>query len=203
MNTYDYLKDNIPVPQAAERYGLTIGCGGMVSCLFHEDKHPSMKLNERYFYCFSCGAHGDVIDLTARLLGTTTKDTIHILLNDFGLEPGTTPIQRPTPRRPAIRQFRQDEAECFSVLTGFLHLLQRWKVQYAPTTPEAEVDEHYLLACRQTEPIEYALDILTVGGVEERVKLADGLIKTGKLDRLRQTMNDIKEGERDVDTRAS
>ncbi len=61
MNTYDFIKDSITVPQAAERYGLKIERGGMVSCLFHEDKHPSMKLNERYFYCFGCGAHGDVI----------------------------------------------------------------------------------------------------------------------------------------------
>jgi len=55
MNPYELIKDNVTVPQAAERYGLATGRNGMVCCLFHEDHHPSMKLNERYFYCFACG----------------------------------------------------------------------------------------------------------------------------------------------------
>mgnify|MGYP002627309894 CR=1 FL=1 len=204
MNSYDFVKDNVSVPQAAERYGLTIGRGGMVSCPFHEDRHPSMKLNERYFYCFGCGAHGDVIDLTAQLLGTTTKDTIRILLNDFGLDPEPGSSSRPPqPRRPAIYQLRQDEQRCFTVLTSFHRMLEDWKVQYAPASPDDPLDDHYILACQQMEGIEYALDILTVGEAEERVKLVDGLIKSGRLDRLRQAMNAIKEGERYVDSRAS
>lgn len=53
--------------EAAEHYGLKIGRSDMVCCPFHNDRTPSMKLNEDYFYCFGCGAHGDVIDLTAQL----------------------------------------------------------------------------------------------------------------------------------------
>lgn len=48
MNPYELIKDNVTVPQAAERYGLATGRNGMACCLFHEDHHPSMKLNERY-----------------------------------------------------------------------------------------------------------------------------------------------------------
>lgn len=203
MNTYEFIKDSITVPQAAERYGLTIGRGGMVSCLFHEDKHPSMKLNERYFYCFGCGAHGDVIDLVSRLLGTPTNDTVSVLMTDFNLDPGRSPPKSVEYQRPMIHQFRQDKAKCATVLTEFLHLLHKWKEKYAPVKPEDDLDDHYILACRQIEPIEYALDILMVGALDERVKLVDGLIKTGKLARLRQTMDDLKEGERHVDTRAS
>ena len=39
----------------------------MVCCPFHSDNAPSMKLNDTYYYCFGCGATGDVIDLTAKL----------------------------------------------------------------------------------------------------------------------------------------
>ena len=203
MNTYDYIKDSITVPQAAERYGMKIGRGGMVCCPFHEDKHPSMKLNERYFYCFGCGAHGDVIDLTARLLGTTTKDTVQTLLNDFGLNLGSDPPASTTPKRPAIHQFRQDEMRCVSVLTEFLHLLQAWKSQYVPSSPDDPLDDHYVLACQLEEPIGYTLDILTVGELPERVRLVDDLAGTGKLDRLKQTMADMKEnGERHEEARA-
>ena len=198
MNTYDFVKDNVSVPQAAERYRLTIGRGGMVNCPFHKDRHPSMKLNERYFYCFGCGAHGDVIDLTARLLGLTVSDAVSALLTDFNLDPGRSPSKNVETKRPAIYRFRKDEMRCVSVLTEFLHLLQTWKVQYAPASPEESLDDHYVLACQQEEPIGYALDILAVGSLEERVRLVDGLIKTGRLDRLRETMRALKEGERYV-----
>ena len=201
MNTYDYIKDSITVPQAAERYGLAIGRGGMVNCPFHEDRHPSMKLNERYFYCFGCGAHGDVIDLTARLLGLTVSDAVSALLTDFNLDPGRSPSKNVETTRPAIYQFRRDEDECVSVLAEFLHLLQGWKVRYAPETPADDLDDHYVLACQQEEPIGYALDILTVGSLEERIRLVDGMTKTGRLDRLRETMRALKEGERYVGQR--
>jgi DNA primase len=39
----------------------------MTRCLFHDDRHPSLKLNPDFYYCFGCGAKGDVIDLVARL----------------------------------------------------------------------------------------------------------------------------------------
>ena len=38
----------------------------MACCPFHDDKHPSMKVDRR-FHCFGCQADGDVIDFAARL----------------------------------------------------------------------------------------------------------------------------------------
>ncbi len=63
MNIFEEAKATISVKQAANRYGLEPNHSGMIRCPFHEDKHPSMKLNEDYFYCFGCGASGDVIEL--------------------------------------------------------------------------------------------------------------------------------------------
>ena len=73
MNLYETVKASVRVPEAAERYGLDVGRSGMTRCVFHDDRHPSMKLNEDYFYCFGCGEHGDVIDLTARLFGLSSR----------------------------------------------------------------------------------------------------------------------------------
>lgn len=204
MNPYELIKENVTVLQAAERYGLATGRNSMTCCLFHEDHHPSMKLNKRYFYCFGCGAHGDVIDLTARLLGTSTKDTIDILMNDYHLDPWDCPARPMTPRRPMLRNLRDEEERCFSVLNEFHRLLESWRERYAPSEPEEPMDDHYILACREMEGIEYILDILTVGSLEDRVKLVDDLIKTGKLALLRQTMDDIKkEGNRHGEAQAS
>ena len=51
MTLFELVKQTIQVRDAAEHYGLQINHSGMCRCPFHEDRHPSMKLNERYFYC--------------------------------------------------------------------------------------------------------------------------------------------------------
>ena len=79
----------------------------MACCPFHDDKNPSMKLNEEYFYCFGCGATGDVIDFTARLYNLSPKEAAEKLAQDFGLAYDS---QAP-PRRRYVRQ--KTEAQKF------------------------------------------------------------------------------------------
>ena len=67
MTIYETIKAAISVKQAAEHYGQQVNRNGMACCPFHNDRHPSMKLNEDYFFCFGCGAKGDVIDFVAKL----------------------------------------------------------------------------------------------------------------------------------------
>ena len=55
---FEAVREAVPVPLAAERYGLQANRAGMVRCPFHDDHTPSLKLNEDYFYCFGCGAGG-------------------------------------------------------------------------------------------------------------------------------------------------
>ena len=58
MNIFETVKAAVTVKQAAEHYGLKINRNGMACCPFHNDRHPSLKLNEDYFFCFGCGAGG-------------------------------------------------------------------------------------------------------------------------------------------------
>ena len=55
MNLFETVKASVSVPDAAKMYGLRPNHHGMVRCPFHDDRHPSLKLNEDYFYCFGCG----------------------------------------------------------------------------------------------------------------------------------------------------
>ena len=68
MTIYGTIKAAISVKQAAEHYGLKVNRNGMACCPFHNDRHPSLKLNEDYFFCFGCGAKGDVIDLRGKVV---------------------------------------------------------------------------------------------------------------------------------------
>ena len=187
MTIYESIKAAISVKQAAEHYGLKVSRSGMACCLFHHDRHPSLKLNEDYFFCFGCGAKGDVIDLVTRLFGLSSYEAAQKLAADFGIgtEPGRAVEASRKPKRPHIRQFREDEMLCFRALTDYLHLLEDWKVRYAPKTPDDALDDRFVEACQMIDYIEYLADILTVGGLEERVAVVDELMKEGKIAFLR------------------
>ena len=83
MTLFELVKQAVCVPEAATYYGLQVSRNRMVCCPFHNDRHPSMKLNERYFYCFGCGATGDVIDLVARLFGLSNYKAAQKLAQDL------------------------------------------------------------------------------------------------------------------------
>ena len=138
MTLFELVKQNICVPDAAEHYGLQVNRNGMCSCPFHEDQHPSMKLNERYFYCFGCGATGDVIDFTARLYKLSPKEAAEKLAQDFGIGPDKPPAAAalPKPERPLLKAYRQEEVRCLRVLCDYLHLLEGWKQNCAPSHPD-------------------------------------------------------------------
>ena len=49
LNLYETVKTSVSMPEAAERYGLDVGRSGMARCIFHDDRHPSMKLYDDHF----------------------------------------------------------------------------------------------------------------------------------------------------------
>lgn len=64
--------------------------GQTAICPFHDDSHPSMHLYRDGFYCFTCGAGGDVVTFTARLFGLKNRQAAEKLNENFhlGLEFG-------------------------------------------------------------------------------------------------------------------
>ena len=123
-----------------------------------------------------------MIDFVARLFNLSGSEAAQKLAADFGLDPKPpTAVALPKPKHPYIRQFREDEMLCFRVLTDYLHLLEDWKVRYAPKTPDDALDDRFVEACQMIDYIEYLADILTVGDLEERVAVVDELMKEGKI----------------------
>ena len=178
MNLFDTVKAAVTPRMAAERYGLPIQQGSMVCCPFHADRTPSMKLNEDYFYCFGCGASGDVIDLAARLFSLSGYDAAKQLAADFGITG-----QKPSILAKLQRGKSQAEAErrCFRVLGDYLQILQDWKERCAPQSPEDAIDPRYAEACHMLERIENMLDILTCGTPKERAEVVTDLQKDNRL----------------------
>ena len=129
MTLFETVKNSVTVKQAAEHYGCKVNRGDMICCPFHDDRHPSMKLNRDYFYCFGCGAAGDVIDFVARLFGLSSYEAAKKLAYDFGIDPDKPPAAMALNKPHTLaRAFRDDEMYCQRVLCDYLHLLERWKV---------------------------------------------------------------------------
>lgn len=190
---FETVKAVVTPREAAKRYGLPVSQGGMARCPFHEDRTPSMKLYEDHFYCFGCGAHGDVIDLTGQLLGLGPGDAAERVASDFGIDAGQHPRCVPKQNRHNIHRFREDGTFCFSVLMDYLRLLERWKREYAPVSPEDSIDDRFVEACQMLDRIEYMADVLAVGDLSQRAALVDELTGTGMIQRLAEYASRRKE----------
>ena len=104
-SVFEVVKQSVTAREAAEHYGIAVGRGGMACCPFHDDRHPSMKVDTR-FHCFGCGADGDVIDFTARLYDLSPKEAAEKLAQDFGLSYDS----KAPPRRSYVRQKSEAQA---------------------------------------------------------------------------------------------
>ena len=172
------------------------------NCPFHSEKSPSCTIfpETQSFYCFGCGAHGDVINLAARLFGLSGYDAAKKLAYDFWIDPDKPPAAAALrkPQYPLAKTFQKETLHCQRVLCDYLHLLERWKVQCAPKTPEDTVDDRFVEACQMLDYIEDLTDILTFAELEARVKTVDMLQKDGMIDRLEER---LKRTEKEVDAR--
>ena len=169
-NVFETVKQSVTVREAAERYGIEVKRGGMACCPFHDDKNPSMKLNEEYFYCFGCGATGDVIDLTARLYNLSPKEAAEKLAQDFGLiyDSQAPPRRNYVHQKTEARKFREDRQRCYRVLSDYYYLLKKWEADRSPRTPEEEPHPRFVEAIQKKAYVEYLLDLFLYESEEEQ-----------------------------------
>lgn len=81
------IKERLSLPEAVARYGLEPR-RGYLHCPFHSgDRTPSFRIYPNdSFYCFGCGAHGDVIDFVAGMEQISKGEAIKMLATEFGLD---------------------------------------------------------------------------------------------------------------------
>ena len=169
-NVFEAVKQSVSTREAAEFYGIKVSRTGMACCPFHDDKNPSMKLNEEYFYCFGCGATGDVIDFTAKLFDLSPKEAAEKLAQDFGLiyDSQAPPRRRYVRQKTEAQQFREDRQRCYRVLSDYYHLLKKWESDHSPRTPEEKPHPRFVEAIHKKIYVEYLLDLFLYESEEEQ-----------------------------------
>ncbi|MBQ9264277.1 MAG: DNA primase [Clostridia bacterium] len=199
MNSlFTQIKSQVTARQAAERYGIPVSRSGLARCIFHDDRHPSMKIDER-FYCFGCHATGDVIDFTAKLFSLAPYEAAKKLAADFGIRPLPPGQSAAVPKMSAAVTERKEEQRVLGLLVDYERLLQQWKEEFAPLTPDVETwDERFCQAVRHQIPVGYAIECLLSADPAERKDMMDYIRST---DTAAQIEDILKNGIPEVNNR--
>lgn len=154
---YEEVKIRLTMKQVAAAYGYPVCRRDLCLCPFHPDRHPSMKLYKNSFYCFSCGAGGDIVTFVARLYGLRNEEAAKKLVEDFSL-----PVQLETAsyrekRERALAGRRRQERDIWIrhsrvLLLGYYQLLCE-----AGREPR---DLHFEEAIQQRTLIEYWMECI-------------------------------------------
>ena len=166
MINYAHIKQCVTTRQAAESYGIHVDSHDMAVCPFHDDHRPSMKVDET-FYCFGCGATGDVITFTSRLLGISNASAARQLTRDFGIsaeEPSEYPV---IPKSRAQLEFETWVHEAMVTLRRYNQLLYEWKF-LAPHEPGEDFHFLFVEALQNSARVKYLLCTLAFGTEEEK-----------------------------------
>ena len=192
MNLFQNVKYGVNCREAAERYGVSINRQGKALCPFHNDRHPSLYVADDHFYCFACGAHGDVIDFAANFFDLPLYEAAQRLAADFGVDanqPPTKEVLEKRRQKAEAQQLMENERLCVSVLSDYARVLRSWKMQYAPQSPAEAPDERFEEACHKLDEAEYYLDILAFGDSYERAEVVNYLLVDDRLDKLKEKIN--------------
>lgn len=166
MINYAHIKQSVTTRQAAESYGISVDSHSMAVCPFHDDRRPSMKVDET-FYCFGCGATGDVITFTSRLFGISPASAARKLAMDFGItldEKSEYPV---LPKSRAQLEFEAWVHEALVTLRRYNQLLYEWKF-LAPQHPGEDFHFLFVEALQNSARVKYLLYTLAFGTEEEK-----------------------------------
>ena len=168
-NVFEAVKQSVSTRDAAAFYGIEVKRNGMACCPFHDDKNPSMKVDQR-FHCFGCGEDGDVIDFTAKLFDLSPKEAAEKLAQDFGLiyDSQAPPRRRYVRQKTEAQKFREDRQRCYRVLSDYYYLLKKWEADNSPRTPEEEPHPRFVEAIQKKTYVEYLLDLFLYESEEEQ-----------------------------------
>ena len=193
-NVFEAVKQSVSTKEAAEFYGIKVSRTGMACCPFHDDKNPSMKVDQR-FHCFGCGADGDVIDFTAKLFNLSPKEAAEKLAQDFGLiyDSQAPPRRRYVRQKTEAQKFREDRQRCYRVLSDYYYLLKKWEADRSPSTPEEEPHPRFVEAIQKKAYVEYLLDLFLYESEEEqKVWIAEHTTEITHLERRLKIMAENK-----------
>lgn len=205
MNIFKEVKEKVTAKEVAEYYGLQVNQKEMACCPFHNDRHPSMKIDET-FYCFACGARGDAIDYVSKMFGLPIYEATLKIIKDLSLD---IEIKTTTAKKPRVKRKKKvktdEERATFvrkklvdwldharDVLIRYHKWIVFWKATYPPANAEEDINPLYAEAVTNEAKINYYLDVLDQGEDEDKIMF----FKTNRqeVDRIEERITEYERG---------
>ena len=186
LNIFDSIKETLSIATVLAYYGVEIRRGNKALCPLHNEKSPSFTVyhDSNSWHCFGCGAGGSVIDFVIAYCGLDALESAKKLDMDFNL--GLFDY-KPTQDEIHKLKEQQTQKQADKGLTGafesyinkandllcqYFHLLNDWKIMYAPKSID-DMDEPinplFVESCHNLDYIEYLLDGLLTADIDEQI----------------------------------
>ena len=187
MSIFETIKQSLNLIDVARYYGIEVSRSGFTSCLFHNERTPSLKLYSDHFYCYGCGKSGDVIALIAERLNVSQFESAKIIMNDFSL---SSDEMRVTAKPQIQLSYSEWERQTIRLLNQYLDYLYYFKRTYAPKHENEPVSDLFVHSLHTIPLIEYYLDILTFEPLEVRQAFLNEYVK--QLDDIEIKLDEYK-----------
>ena len=198
MNLFETVRTNVKAVAVVLMAGFQPNRSKMICCPFHNDKHPSMKVDRRYF-CFGCGAKGDAVDFVAKNYGLSRKEAAERIASDFALTYDNTGysegVRKPiAAKRSEYQIWAEKKQELFAHLSRLHEQLREMKMKYAPKDREdSEWSPLFVMAAKELTYVEYLYDYCMFEATEDELKQKIEEI-TKELERIEKRIYDTESG---------
>ena len=128
------------------RYGIQVNRSGMCCCPIHGEKHPSMKVYKDSFYCFACGAHGDIFSFIQQMDNCDFKTAYLSLGGTYEKQTENeraVTIARRERAKSERERAKQQEEQLQKTLADCLTLLARVIKESSPKSIDDEISDTY------------------------------------------------------------
>ena len=170
----------------------------MICCPFHNDKHPSMKVDQRYF-CFGCGAKGDAIDFVSNYYGLSLKEAAEKIASEFSLSYDNSRdsacVQKAVvSKKNEYQIWEEKKRELFAQLSRLHEQLRKMKIEYTPKGREDSTwSPLFVLAAKEFAYVDYLYDYCMFEATEDELKQKIDEI-TKELEKIEKRIYDTESG---------
>ena len=127
--TREEIKEQVTMRDVLERYGFRPNRAGFIRCPFHTgDDHASLKIYDRDFHCFACGANGDIFTFVQKMEHVSFREAFQSLGGTYRKPAFSSnlAVYRSQKRRAMKKKRQQRNREAKELCLLLISVYRRW-----------------------------------------------------------------------------
>lgn len=127
--TREEIKEQVTMRDVLERYGFRPNRAGFIRCPFHTgDDHASLKVYDRDFHCFACGANGDIFTFVQKMEHVSFREAFQSLGGTYRKPTFSSnlAVYRSQKRRVMAEKRQQRSREAKKLCLLLITVYRRW-----------------------------------------------------------------------------